>query len=402
MNNLYIYNIQQSIIYIVLSVLLTIIITNYYIKKINLHYFIVFTLLFIIFYLFFYLINLENKESFENKRYEDHLASYYKKYGNEEEEHHKPLPRSRYHEEEEEEHPRPYQRRHHYEEEEEHPRPYQRRHHYEEEEYPTQQQQQPHEEEEEHHRRPRRRHHYEEEEEEHHYPLQNYLKNFLTKLNPYQQPPPPHEEEEHPYGTVPPHEEEQLPPRPIPPPHEEEQYPPRPVPSYPQEEETNYNDFLKNFKESRETKESINSIKGNTPINININYNGENIINDNDNNKLLRTKQNNKNDNKNQNKKNDCATSRNLGDYSSRVYNNSDWIYGTQAWTDSPDYYIPHEDNYLLPLNYTNRVDTVSQKQNELTLKKKYSKKDPPCPLMINTPWSEYKSGDKEPTGFNL
>ena len=399
MNNLYIYNIQQSIIYIVLSVLLTIIITNYYIKKINLHYFIVFTLLFIIFYLFFYLINLENKESFENKRYEDHLASYYKKYGNEEEEHHKPLPRSRYHEEEEEEHPRPYQRRHYYEEEEEHPRPHQRRHHYEEEEeHPTQQQQQQqqHEEEEEYRRRPRRRHHYEEEE-EHHYPLQNYLKNFLTKLNPYQQPPPPHEEEEHPYSAVP-----------SPPPHEEEQHLSSPVPLYPQEEETKYNDFLKNFKESRETKESINSIKGNTPINININYNGENIINDNDHNKLLRTKQNNKNDNKNnnknknQNKKNDCATSRNLGDYSSRVYNNSDWIYGTQAWTDSPDYYIPHEDNYLLPLNYTNRVDTVSQKQNELTLKKKYSKKDPPCPLMINTPWSEYKSGDKEPTGFNL
>jgi hypothetical protein len=222
------------------------------------------------------------------------------------------------------------------------------------------------------------------------------LTDFLTKLSPYKkQPPQPPsiEEEEHPYGTVPP------------PPHEEEQHPPQPMTStHPEEEETNYNDFLKNFKENRETKESINSIKGNTPINININYNGENIINDNDNNKLLRTKKNNKNGNKNnnQNKKNDCATSRNLGDYSSRVYNNSDWIYGTQAWTDSPDYYIPHEDNYLLPLNYTNRVDTVSQKQNELTLKKKYSKKDPPCPLMINTPWSEYKSGDKEPTGFNL
>ena len=392
MNNLYIYNIQQSIIYIVLSVLLTIIITNYYIKKINLHYFIVFTLLFIIFYLFFYLINLENKESFENKRYEDHLANYYKKYGNEEEEEHPRPHQRRHHYEEEEEHPRPHQRRHHYEEEEEHHRRPQRRHHYKEEEEHPIQQQQKHEEEEEYRRHPRRRRHYEEEE-EHHYPLQNYLKNFLTKLNPYQQPPPPHEEEEHPYSAVP-----------SPPPHEEEQHSPRHVQLYPQEEETKYNDFLKNFKESPETKESINSIKGNTPINININYNGENIINDNDNNKLLRTKKNNKNGNKNnnQNKKNDCATSRNLGDYSSRVYNNSDWIYGTQAWTDSPDYYIPHEDNYLLPLNYTNRVDTVSQKQNELSLKKKYSKKEPPCPLMINTPWSEYKSGDKEPTGFNL
>ena len=236
--------------------------------------------------------------------------------------------------------------------------------------------------------------------------MNNYLTKFLTKLNPYQQHPS-HEEEQH--QQPPPPEEEHHPPammqQPPPPLYsEEEQHLPSSIPPYhPEEEETNYNDFLKNFKERPETKESINSIKGNTPINININYNGENIINDN--NKLVRTNGNKNNGNKsngNNNQKNNCATSRNLGDYSSRVHNNSDWIYGTQAWTDSPDYYIPHEDNYLLPLNYTNRVDTVSQKQNELSLKKKYSKKDPPCPLMINTPWSEYKSGDKEPTGFNL
>ena len=390
MNNLYIYNIQQSIIYIVLSVLLTIIITNYYIKKINLHYFIVFTLLFVIFYLFFYLINLENKESFENKHYEDHLAKYYKKYGNEDEEEHP----QQQHSEEEEYHRRSRRSHHHHEEEEEEHHRRSRRSHHQEEEEEYKQRQQYHEEEEEHHKRPRRHH---QEEEEHHYPLQNYLTNFLTKLNPYQQPPPPpsHEEEEHPYQKPPP-------------PHEEEHSPKPTSPYQPEEEETNYNDFLKNFKDNLETKESINSIKGNTPINININYNGENIINDNDNNNLVKTKRNNQNRNNNgnnnnrNNKKNNCATSRNLGDYSSRVHNNSDWIYGTQAWTDSPDYYIPHEDNYLLPLNYTNRVDTVSQKQNELSLKKKYSKKDPPCPLMINTPWSEYKSGDKEPTGFNL
>jgi len=125
-----------------------------------------------------------------------------------------------------------------------------------------------------------------------------------------------------------------------------------------------------------------NSVKGNTcsPVNINI-FNGE------------VEKPDNKKDNK-------CKKSKNLGDYKSRVYNNSDWIYGNNAGTDSPDFYIPTP-NDLLP-SYQNSVQNISQKENEVLLKKKFSTSKMVCPMMVNTPWSEYKSGDKEPEGFNL
>ena len=104
---------------------------------------------------------------------------------------------------------------------------------------------------------------------------------------------------------------------------------------------------------------------------------------------------------KQDNKKDDnCKKSKNLGDYNSRVYNNSDWIYGNNAWTDTPDFYIPTP-NDLLP-TYNNNVQNISQKENEVLLKKKFSESKMVCPMMVNTPWSEYKSGDKEPTGFNL
>ena len=63
------YNIKQISIYCLLSFLLSLIITTFYVKKLNKQYYFVFILLFIVFYLFFYLMNLENKEDFDNFSY---------------------------------------------------------------------------------------------------------------------------------------------------------------------------------------------------------------------------------------------------------------------------------------------------------------------------------------------
>jgi hypothetical protein len=63
------YNIKQISIYCLLSFLLSLIITTFYVKKLNKQYYFVFILLFIVFYLFFYLMNLENKEGFNNFNY---------------------------------------------------------------------------------------------------------------------------------------------------------------------------------------------------------------------------------------------------------------------------------------------------------------------------------------------
>jgi len=246
------YNIKQISIYCLLSFLLSLIITTFYVKKINKQYYFVFILLFIVFYLFFYLMNLENKEDFNNYNY--YAAGDYDKL----------------------------------------------------------------------------------------YESKN--KKINNKHNLLQ------EEEEH---------------------HPQEE-----------EQEKTYERKFKNNIVDLEKMSIKNSVKGNTcsPVNINI-YNGE-----------VEKQDNKKDDN--------CKKSKNLGDYKSRVYNNSDWIYGNNAWTDTPDFYIPTP-NDLLP-TYNNNVQNISQKQNEVLLKKKFSESKMVCPMMVNTPWSEYKSGDKEPTGFNL
>lgn len=266
------YNIKQISIYCLLSFLLSLIITIFYVKKLNKQYYFVFILLFIVFYLFFYLMNLENKEDFNNYNYYA-TGDYDKLY-------------------------------------------------------------------------------------------ESKNKKINNKHNLLQ-------EEEH-HNLI--HEEEHHP-QPIP---QEKEY-------HSQEEEElskTYESNLKNNIVDLEKMSIKNSVKGNTcsPVNINI-YNGEVE----------------KPDNK---KNNSCKKSKNLGDYKSRVYNNSDWIYGNNAWTDTPDFYIPTP-NDLLP-TYNNNVQDISQKQNEVLLKKKFSESKMVCPMMVNTPWSEYKSGDKEPEGFNL
>jgi len=137
-----------------------------------------------------------------------------------------------------------------------------------------------------------------------------------------------------------------------------------------------------------------------SPININISYNSQNSINELDNNekkndidyKPYRDNTNNKN------------KSKNLGSYcdNSRVYNNSDWIYGSNAWTNDPDYYIPNKGCSNKYEKDNNCITEVPQPLNELINTRKYKENKNVCPLMINTPWTEYKTGDSEPEPYNL
>jgi Ca2+/Na+ antiporter len=277
------YNIKQISIYCLLSFLLSLIITTFYVKKLNKQYYFVFILLFIVFYLFFYLMNLENKEDFNN-------FNYYAAGG--------------------------YDKLH----------------------------------------------------ESNNVRTNNVRTNNVennSKHNLLQ------EEEEHNNNLIK-EEHHNIP--------QEEENHSNPIPQEEEQQKT-YEKKMNNIVDLE--KLSIkNSVKGNTcsPVNINI-YNGE--VENPDNKKDV-----------------NCKKSKNLGDYKSRVYNNSDWIYGNNAWTDTPDFYIPTP-NDLLP-TYNNNVQNISQKQNEVLLKKKFSESKMVCPMMINTPWSEYKSGDKDPEGFNL
>jgi hypothetical protein len=154
------------------------------------------------------------------------------------------------------------------------------------------------------------------------------------------------------------------------------------------------------------------------PININISYTNENKIdndeddknknynnknNDNKNNDNKNNdnkNDNNKNDNKNDNNKNDnnkkelVITNNNLGNYedNSRIKLNSDWIYGESAWTNEPDFYVPAKNN----------ITNVPQSINEKINSDKYKQSNRVSPVMINVPWTEYKSGDSEPEPYNL
>jgi hypothetical protein len=269
---------KQIYIYCLLSFLLSLIITTFYVKKINEQYYFVFILLFILFYLFFYLMNLENKEDFNNFSY--YVEGYDKLYES---------------------------------------------------------------------NNVKEEHHHVHQEENHHVQHHNVQHHNVQHHNKIQE-----EEDE---NSAPPQEENYESPQ----------------------EETEYNLPKRKNNIDLEGMSIKNTVKC-SPVNINI-YNGD------------------KSDNS---KKDDdsCKKSKNLGDYKSRVYNNSDWIYGNNAWTNTPDFYIPTP-NDLLP-TYNNNVQNISQKQNEVLLKKKFSDSKIVCPMMVNTPWSEYKSGDKEPEGFNI
>jgi hypothetical protein len=128
---------------------------------------------------------------------------------------------------------------------------------------------------------------------------------------------------------------------------------------------------------------------GYTPLNINISYNSQNSTNELDNNRIFDpNKENFGISDKQQNQTNGQLKNKNMGNYNddSRINNNKDWIYGSNAWTNSPDYYIPQKT--AKPLNEV--MNTKKSKENIVS------------PLMINTPWSEYKSGDSNPDPYNL
>ena len=140
-----------------------------------------------------------------------------------------------------------------------------------------------------------------------------------------------------------------------------------------------------------------NNTAGYSPLNINISYNAQNSVNELDNNE-----KNNDNEKNNCNQKNnkielkEKIKSKNLGDFNNeRIHTNSDWIYGSHAWTNDPDYYIPNKD-------IRKSFNEIPQPLNELINSRKYKGKTEVCPLMINTPWTEYKSGDSEPEPYNL
>ena len=147
------------------------------------------------------------------------------------------------------------------------------------------------------------------------------------------------------------------------------------------EEESSLNNYVKPDLNKILLNNPIPNGTAYSPLNINISYNAQNSNNELDNNKTVsENKENSYMKNQNQNK--------NLGDYNdtTRIHNNSDWVYGNNAWTNNPDYYIPRK----VPQPLNQLMNTKKPKENTV------------CPLMVNTPWTEYKSGDSEPEPYNL
>jgi len=173
------------------------------------------------------------------------------------------------------------------------------------------------------------------------------------------------------------------------------------TPSQIKEEEVNNNTYNKIVKPDINRILLENPIsKTASPLNINISYNSQNSINELDNNDKKNDKECKASNNNDNNKNN----SKNLGSYcdNSRVYNNSDWVYGSNAWTNDPDYYIPNKGCNNKYDKDNNCVKEVPQPLNELINTRKYKENKNVCPLMINTPWTEYKTGDSEPEPYNL
>ena len=176
--------------------------------------------------------------------------------------------------------------------------------------------------------------------------------------------------------------------------------PPPPPPQEEEEEEMNHHSPHHSYPFSSSSSGPGTEYSG--PFHINISYNAQNSLNEmhSDNNRQEGGGSNpvpKKTSMKSQPPPNNPllqgapphspSENKNMGaiDNNSRIYSNSDWIYGDSSWSTDPDYYIP----------------PPSQKPQELA-RLKNERKEPPCPLMVNTPWSEYKSGDSVPEPFNL
>lgn len=91
----------------------------------------------------------------------------------------------------------------------------------------------------------------------------------------------------------------------------------------------------------------------------------------------------------------------------SRIYNNSDWIYDKKGWCSDNDENYNYNNDHLLP-NKNSVVNKIPQILNNSINSKKNKNNTEPCPLDVNKPWSQYKTGDDNdnnellPEGFNL
>ncbi len=134
-----------------------------------------------------------------------------------------------------------------------------------------------------------------------------------------------------------------------------------------------------------------------SPVNIYIN--GEKTSVDKFRNKP--NKHNNKpSDNSNNSSNNNCND--NYYKQASRIYNNCDWINSDDDWTNNDKY------NYDKRPSCDNSINKIPQTLNESINSKKNRNNSEPCPLEINKPWSNYKTGDDKekneliPEGFNF
>jgi hypothetical protein len=174
---------------------------------------------------------------------------------------------------------------------------------------------------------------------------------------------------------------------------------------HPEEEEPQHNKYPITLVPTDDSdKLSKDIAEGYGPISINISYNAQNSTNtlsdgihESDTNNSTKSPDNNNTNNTNNNK-NKNRKSKNLGPINydpSRIYNNSDWVYGSNAWTNDPDYYIPTK-------NCPSTIVPVDPKPlNELAMRQLEGNNEA-CPIEINVPWSQWKSGDSDPEPFNL
>jgi hypothetical protein len=92
---------------------------------------------------------------------------------------------------------------------------------------------------------------------------------------------------------------------------------------------------------------------------------------------------------------------------SSRIHNNSDWIYNNSYWKNQDDSYNyddnnsgklspcskGNNDDYLLPCIQP-EANKIPQTLNNLLNKRTTNNESNVCPMEINMPWSNYKTGD--------
>jgi hypothetical protein len=109
-----------------------------------------------------------------------------------------------------------------------------------------------------------------------------------------------------------------------------------------------------------------------------------------------------------------------VNNQSSRIHNNSDWIYNNSYWKNQDDSYNyddnnsgklspcskGNNDDYLLPCIQP-EATKIPQTLNNLLNKRHINNESNVCPMEVNVPWSNYKTGDDKDNnklleGYNL